>query len=115
MEVCMERFVLFSALVFCTALFLFDPAVHAWQTYDPGVHQRLANQEQRINRGISCGRLTPYETARLWDINARIRYEEMLMKSDGRLTGRERFQLHHDINHSSRAIYRMKHNGLQAY
>jgi hypothetical protein len=38
----------------------------------------------------------------------------MLMKSDGRLTGRERFQLHHDLNHSSRAIYRMKHNGLQA-
>jgi len=115
MEVCMERYVVFTTLVFCTALFLFTPAVHAWQTYDPGVHQGLANQELRINRGISCGRLTPYETARFWDINARIRYEEKLMKSYGRLTGRERLQLHHDLNHSSRAIYRMKHNSPFAY
>ena len=111
----MERIVLFSALVLFSAMFFFTPAGHAWRTDNPGIHQRFENQEQRISRGISSGRLTPYETARLWDIQARIRHEEMLMKSDGRLTGMERIRLHHNLNRSSKAIFRMKHNGRFAY
>lgn len=111
----MERIVLFTALVFCTALFLFTPAVHAWQAYNPWIHQRLENQEQRINRGVRSGRLTPYEAAWLWDVQARIYNEEMLMRSDGKLTGRERLRLHHELNHSSRAVHHMKRNGLFAH
>jgi hypothetical protein len=114
-ETCMERIVLFTALVFCTALFLFTPAVHAWQANDPWIHQRLENQGQRINRGVTNGRLTSYEAARLWDVQTRIHNEEMLMKSDGKLTGRERLRLHHELNHSSRAIHHLKHNGFFAY
>lgn len=107
----MERIILFASLVFCTALFLFTPSVQAWHTNDPFIHQRLERQEQRINRGVWSGRISPAESARLWSIQARIRNEEFLMKYDGRLTGRERLRLQHDLNHSSRAIYRMKHNG----
>lgn len=107
----MERIVLLAALVFCVTLLFFPPSVFAWQTNDPLVHQRMGHQEQRINRGIASGRLTAGETAKLLDMQARIRTEEMVMKSDGRLTGRERLQLQHNLNHSSWAIYRMKHNG----
>jgi hypothetical protein len=107
----MERYVLFTTLVFCTALFLFTPAVHAWQTSDPWIQKRFVNQERRINRGIANGRLNPHETASLLAAQTNIMHHEMAMRSDRRLT-RERFQLHHDLNHSSRAIYRMKHNGL---
>jgi hypothetical protein len=71
----------------------------------------MGRQEHRINQGIASGRLTAGETARLLDMEARIRTEEMIMKSDGRLTGRERLRLQHNLNHSSWAIYRMKHNG----
>lgn len=111
----MERIILFTALVFCTALFLFTPAVHAWQAYDPFIRQRMGRQEHRVNQGIASGRLTAGETARLLDMQARIRTEEMAMKSNGRLTGRERIRLHRDLNHSNRAIYRMKHNSSFAY
>jgi len=107
----MERIVLLTALVFCATLLFFPPSVFAWQTRDPVIHQRMGHQEQRINRGIVSGRLTAGETARLLDMQARIRTEEMIMKSDGSLTGRERLRLQHDLNHSSSAIYRMKHNG----
>lgn len=107
----MERIGVLAALVVCTALFLFAPSVYAWQTNDPFIHQRMGRQEHRINQGIASGRLTAGETARLLDMEARIRTEEMIMKSDGRLTGRERLRLQHNLNHSSWAIYRMKHNG----
>jgi hypothetical protein len=111
-EVCMEHFVLFATLVFCTAMFLCAPAAHAWQTSDPWIQKRFVNQEQRINRGIASGKLNPHETANLLAAQTNIMHHEMAMRSDGRLTGKERFQLHHALNHSNRAIYSMKHNGL---
>jgi hypothetical protein len=114
-EVSMKRTALLASLVLGAAPFLFTPAVHAWHTYDPVIYHRFQNQENRIDQGIASGRLTPSEAARLSGMQARIRHEEMLMKADGRLTGRERFQLHHDLNHSSRAMNRMKHNGRFAY
>ncbi len=57
-------------------------------TNDPGIQQRMQNQEQRIDQGVTSGALTPKETGRLEAEQAKIQQTEQRMKSDGQLTGR---------------------------
>lgn len=86
-------------------------AASAGSTYDPWIQQREWTQEQRIRQGIADGSLTPWETRTLAREQARIRWMEADMKSDGCLTGRERMRLLHEQNQASRRIWRLKHNG----
>lgn len=92
------------------AVFLVTPAVHAEPTDDPGIQQRLENQDRRIEQGIASGRLTPREAGRLEAEQLRIARMEKKMASDGRLTGYERARLHDRLDQSSSHIYRLKHN-----
>ncbi len=50
----------------------------------------MQNQEQRIDQGVSSGALTPKEAGRLEGEQARIQKTEQRVKSDGRLTPKER-------------------------
>ena len=59
-------------------------------TNDPGIEQRMENQENRIDQGVNTGALTPKETGRLEAEQARIKQAEERMKSDGNLTTQER-------------------------
>ena len=52
-------------------------------TNDPGIQQRMQNQEQRIDQGVKSGALTPKETGRLEAEQAKIQQTEQRMKSDG--------------------------------
>jgi uncharacterized protein YdeI (BOF family) len=79
-------------------------------TNDPGIQQREANQQQRIEQGVRSGQLTPRETGRLEAQQARIQQDEARMKADGNLTSRERAKLTREQNRASRNIYRKKHN-----
>jgi len=76
------------------------------------VDRREARQQQRIGEGVENGSLTPHETARLERRETKIHNE---IKRDraahgGHLTPAERAKINREQNHTSRAIYRMKHN-----
>jgi hypothetical protein len=81
----------------------------------PTVNQRLENQQDRIAQGIKSGQLTAGETANLETKEAAITNE---VKADrqangGKLTQAERTQVNHQLNRTSRQIYRDKHNGAR--
>jgi hypothetical protein len=79
-------------------------------TNDPGIQQRMQNQEQRIDQGVKSGALTPKETGRLEAEQARIRQTEQRMKSDGQLTAKERKKLNKELDNASDRIYKQKHD-----
>lgn len=79
-------------------------------TSDPVIQQREVNQQNRIDQGIQSGQLTPHEAGRLEAQQARIQQSEARMKSDGKLTRKERAKLTREQNRASRNIYRKKHN-----
>lgn len=105
----MKRIVL-SVLGILGAAALIASTAYAETTWDPGIHSRMINQQKRIRQGVNSGELTPGETGRLQAREAKIRLDELRMKSDGVLTGAERFRLNRELNGSSRAIYREKHD-----
>ncbi|MGC2693003.1 MAG: hypothetical protein WA228_09930 [Desulfobaccales bacterium] len=82
----------------------------AQSTIDPGIDAREQHQQQRIQRGIKSGQLTPGEANHLEKQQGRIEATEDRMKADGNLTRRDRARLTRMQNRASRNIYRKKHN-----
>lgn len=76
----------------------------------PGVDQRQANQQQRIDQGVKSGQLTTKEAARLEKGQDRIETMEDKAKADGTVTPKERARLHKAQDKQSRKIYREKHD-----
>jgi hypothetical protein len=81
----------------------------------PTINQRLENQQDRIAQGIKSGQLTAGETANLETKESAITKE---VKADrkangGKLTQAERVQVNHQLNRTSKQIYRDKHNGIR--
>jgi hypothetical protein len=76
------------------------------------VNEREHSQEQRIRQGEHSGELNPQEARRLQFLEMRLHRTEarMRMENGGRLSIRERRQLHQMANQDSAAIYRLKHN-----
>jgi CRISPR/Cas system-associated endoribonuclease Cas2 len=83
-------------------------------TNDPGIQQRMENQENRIDQGVNTGTLTPKETGRLEAEQARIQQAEERMKSDGNLTTKERQRLNTMQNKAGGDIYTQKHDSQTA-
>jgi CRISPR/Cas system-associated endoribonuclease Cas2 len=82
----------------------------SYGTDDPGIEQRMQNQQQRIQQGINSGQLTPREAGRLEAEEAKIKQDELRMKADGNLTPRERQRLNRELDKASGDIYREKHD-----
>ncbi len=80
----------------------------------PYIEQRQDYQEQRIQRGVDSGTLTPGETRYLDREQGRIQNTEDRMQADGNLSTRERGRLNRMENRSSRDIYRLNHNDRTA-
>ncbi|OGP32965.1 MAG: hypothetical protein A2X88_08970 [Deltaproteobacteria bacterium GWC2_65_14] len=78
------------------------------------IGQRQMNQQRRIHQGLRNGSLTPGEAARLEREQFRTERLERRLKADGDFTCRDRARVQHRLNHSSRHIYRAKHNGRTA-
>ena len=76
----------------------------------PGINHRQVNQQQRIRQGVQSGELTRHETMKLEREQGRIARHEAIAKSDGTFTPRERTMIQRELNHSSRDIYRQKHD-----
>jgi len=80
------------------------------QTATPRVNRRERNQQKRIHQGVRSGSLTRREAARLERQEARTRAAEAAAKADGTVTRKERRHLRHRESHTSRNIYRQKHD-----
>jgi hypothetical protein len=75
------------------------------------INAREARQQQRIDQGIYSGELTKNEIRRLEREQNRIdRVEDRYRTSGDGLSPRERERLQRALNHSSRDIYRQKHD-----
>lgn len=77
---------------------------------DPRVNARQHHQAHRIGQGVRSGELTRHEARGLAGEQRDIRQLERAYKSDGKLTGAERRDLHHEQNQASRDIHRQKHD-----
>ena len=80
-------------------------------THDtPGIDQRQAIQEERIDRGVESGQLTGREAHRLDQRMDRVETIEEKAKADGTVTQQERKRLQKAINKNSKAIAKQKHD-----
>jgi hypothetical protein len=104
----MKRFLISVTCGGLVMAFLQVPAMAG--TNDPGIQKRMENQEKRIEQGVESGQLTPREAGRLEAREAKIKQDELRMKSDGELTARERARLTREQNRASRRIFRQKHD-----
>ena len=79
------------------------------------IHQRRANQQQRIAEGIRSGRLNAREASHLERREMRIGRMERHMRiaHNGRLNRADRVVLNRRLNRASRAIYRDKHQAMR--
>jgi hypothetical protein len=76
-----------------------------------GVNAREHRQAQRIHQGVKSGEITPAEKNRLKADEAAVRAEERVYRQSGDgLNRRETRDLERDLNKTSGAIYRAKHN-----
>lgn len=83
------------------------PPVRNYQS----INARQREQQQRIREGIRSGELTRTEARRLEAEEWRIRRNEaQARRSGGQFTPRERARIERQLNHSSRDIYRQKHD-----
>jgi hypothetical protein len=76
----------------------------------PGVDQRQANQQQRIDQGVASGQLTGKEAARLDKGQAQVEKKEAKAKADGKVTPKEREKLKQAQNKQSEKIMHEKHD-----
>jgi uncharacterized membrane protein YebE (DUF533 family) len=84
------------------------------QAETPGIDQRQANQERRIDQGIASGQLNQREANRLDREQNRIDRMENRAKSDGVVTDKERARINAAQNRASRHIAREKHDAQGA-
>jgi hypothetical protein len=80
------------------------------QAETPGIDQRQANQEQRIDQGIASGQLTQHETNKLEKQQQHIDNMENKAKSDGVVTKKERTRIHAAQDKASKKLFRQKHD-----
>ncbi len=94
-------------------LSIFAASVVFAQAETPGIDQRQANQERRIDQGIASGQLNEREANRLNNQQEHINKIEDKAKSDGVVTNKERARMKHAQDRTSRHIARQKHDRQQ--
>lgn len=77
----------------------------------PALDHAQQNQRARIEQGLGSGELTVPETRYLKRQQVRLHRHEAAAKSDGVVTQGERHDLRHHARHTSRSVYRQKHDG----
>jgi hypothetical protein len=97
-------------LVAVSAMFLVASGIAYAEAETPGIDQRQANQERRIDQGIASGQLTEREAARLDKQQNHIDNMENKAKADGVMTKKERARIHAAQDRASRNIARQKHD-----
>ncbi|MCG2578903.1 hypothetical protein LZ012_18065 [Dechloromonas sp. XY25] len=91
------------------------PTLAFAQANTPGIDQRQANQERRIEQGVASGSLTPREANRLERGQQHVANMESRAKADGVVTRQERARINHAQNAQSERIYEQKHDRQHDY
>ena len=83
---------------------------------DPGIQQREINQQNRIEKGVESGQLTPKEAGKLEAQQTKIkqREERMAARNGGSLTAKDKAKLTKQQDRASKNIYKKKHNAETA-
>lgn len=76
----------------------------------PQVHQRIANQQKRINEGIKSGKLTQNESKTLLDNLNYIQQEEKRLTAAGKFTEADKERLNKILDQNSEMIEDLKSN-----
>ncbi len=84
-------------------------------TTEAQTRQTTRIQKHRVKLGIRRGELTRVETRRIAQLNRNTRHDIRRAKSDGFITRRERREIRGDKRHTSRVIYRKRHNLRNRY
>ena len=81
----------------------------------PSVNQRLENQKDRIQAGVSSDQLTKREAARAGRRDRAIHLMELKDRqaNGGTLTDQEKAELNRALNRNSRRITRERHNDVK--
>ena len=95
------------AVILCGAA----PAMANHGPRDASVNQRQHLVEQRIEQGLRSGELTRREYRRLQHEAHEIARLEHAFRADGRLSERERGELHARLDRLGREVYRENHDG----
>ena len=103
-----QQLALAFLLAACGAAFAQTPAADATAT--PRIDKREARQQQRIQKGVSSGQVTPKEANRLEKQQGRIVAAEAQAKSDGKVTAQERAKITRMQDRANRDIRRQKHD-----
>jgi uncharacterized protein HemX len=74
------------------------------------IKKKEAAEEQRIERGVNRGQITPKEQQRLEDQQKVIDQERANAAADGKVTKRERKDIKHDQKRLSHDIEHKRHN-----
>lgn len=74
------------------------------------VDRRQDRQEQRIDKGVQSGALTPRETRKVEQGQRHVERLETKAQSDGTVTAREKGRLEHAQDVQSKRIYKQKHD-----
>ena len=105
-----------NLLLTATLLALPATSALAQTTYSQrhSINARANNQQNRINKGVADGQITPKGAARADANQARIRSEDQNMRAadNGHLTARDRHTLSRQQNRTSQGIYNRNHNGV---
>ncbi|MDB5921504.1 MAG: hypothetical protein JWN13_440 [Betaproteobacteria bacterium] len=99
----MKTWITAIALLAATA-----PAMAYQNVRDASINDREYRLEQRMEHGLRTGELTRSEYRRLRYELRDIQRNEQFFLSDGRLSPRERDQLHARLDNLSREIYRQQ-------
>ncbi len=87
-------------------------SAESMQYLDPDIEQRIENQYNRIEDGISSGKLTRDEARMLKNNLHHIQDETMRLQADGRLSEREKERLREMLNENNRMIQDKKQNAI---
>lgn len=101
---------IFAALIITIGLSA-DSFAQTKKSKSWSVNNREQRQQKRIYQGVKSGELTAKETYRLEKQQAQLRRTEARYRKSGDgLSWREKYNLQHKLNQSSRTIYRQKHD-----
>lgn len=98
-----------AAVAFAGALLL-APTLTMAQSSTPGIDQRQANQERRIDQGVQSGKLTKKEARKVQRGQNKVNRMEARAKADGTVTKTERAKIQKAQNKQSRKIKRQKND-----
>jgi hypothetical protein len=74
------------------------------------VDRRQDRQEQRIDKGVQSGALTPRETRKVEQGQRHVERLETRAQADGKVTAKEKGRLEHAQDVQSKRIYNQKHD-----